>query len=54
MTQRLTQGHAVVAAPQRPGEARAGGGQGGEAEPLEKAGAADVPGVGDNEAAGLV
>ena len=52
--QRLVQRDLVVAPAQRPGEPRAGGGERGEAEPGEDARAAEVPGIGDHEAAGLV
>jgi excisionase family DNA binding protein len=47
-------GHRVVRAAGRPGVARAGRRQGGEAVVLEQPGAADVPGVGQDEAASLV
>ena len=52
--QRLLQRHAVVRPAQRPGEAGAGGRQRREAQLREQAGAAEVPRVGDHEAAGLV
>jgi len=52
--QRVVEGHAVVGDPVRPGEAGARRGQGGKAEPGEQPGAAEVPRIGEHEAAGLV
>ena len=51
VAQDLVEGHVVVRPAQRPGEARAGGGERRETELGQEAGAADVPGVGDDEAA---
>src|SRR5262249_35813247 len=42
--------YVIVAPPLRPRESRARGGQGHKAEPFQKARAADVPGIGDDEA----
>src|ERR1700752_2064408 len=50
----IIDGDAVVGLANAPGEAGAGGGQCLEAEMLQRLGAADVEGVRDDEAAGLV
>src|SRR6185437_11956322 len=50
----IVDGDAVVGLSDGPGEARAGGGQRLEAEMLQCLGAADVEGVGNDEASGRV
>ena len=54
VSQGLLQRYLVVAPAQRPGKSGAGGGERGKAELGEQAGAAEVPRIGDDEAAGLV
>ena len=54
MRERLVQRRLRVAPPLRPREPGAGRGEGGKAETGEHVGAADVPGVGNDEAPGLV
>ena len=50
----LIDGDAVVGLADGPGKAGAGGGQRLEAEMLQRPGAADIEGIGQDEAAGLV
>ncbi len=46
--------HAAIGMAMRPGESRAGGGQRLESEALQESRAAHIPGIGNDEAAGLV
>ena len=54
MIERLLERHRAVLAAERPGESGAGGCERGEAELLKESCAADVPRIGDDEAAGFV